>query len=152
MKAISAILTGRAPLTRPGATTALDAARAMHDTAVGALLVVDEQGRMQGIFTERDLMVRIVIAGKNPREVHIQDAMSRDVLCATPEQHINDVAREMQERHVRHLPVLQDGKPIAILSLRDLLSEYLEEKSHEVDALTAYIHGEEEGRPPPSSF
>lgn len=143
MKTIRELLTGQAPLSMKGSTTALEAARAMKEAKVGSLLVVDQGGNPRGVFTERDLMVRVVVAGKKPQEVTVEEVMTTDLFTATPDRRVNEMAREMQARHIRHLPVVEDDHVIGVLSLRDLLREHLNAKRHEVKALQAYIQGEE---------
>ena len=143
MKTIRELITGRTPMTMEGSATALEAARRMKEEHVGAVLVVDDSQALCGVFTERDLMTRIVVAGLAPDEVRLEDVMTRELFTASPDQRVNEVAREMQSRHIRHLPVVEDGTTVAMLSLRDLLREHLDAKRNEVRALTAYIQGEE---------
>lgn len=142
MKSIISLLTRRSLLSMTGEKSALVAAQAMHRARVGCVLVVDEGGTPLGIFTERDLMTRVVVPGVDPEKVRLADVMSEDLLIAGPEARVNDVAKQMQSRHIRHLPVVGDGKVLGILSLRDLLRELLAAKRQEVQALTAYIQGE----------
>ena len=117
----------------------------MLEAHIGAILIVDSKGGPLGVFTERDLMTRVVVPEREPKGVQIKEVMTRELFTVSPERRINEVAREMQERHIRHLPVVEDGVVIGMLSLRDLLREHLAEKRHEVRALTAYIQGEGEG-------
>ncbi|HED66978.1 MAG TPA: CBS domain-containing protein [Planctomycetes bacterium] len=144
MKQIRELLTGRPPLVLPGHATALDAARSMTEEHVGAVLIQDE-GRRCGMFTERDLMRRVVTPGLDPALTKLRDVMSTEIWAVTTDRRVNEVAREMQSRHVRHVPVTEDGKLIAVLSLRDLLRAHLEVKRGEVKALTDYIKGQGEG-------
>jgi CBS domain-containing protein len=144
MKTIRDLLSGRAPVTCPGTATVLDAAKKMDECRIGALIVVDAKGPV-GVFTERDLMNRVVVPELDPKTLPVAKVMSKNVFSTTPDQRINDVARELQERHIRHVPVIEDGKLLGMLSLRDLLREHLQLKRGEVAALTAYIQGEGEG-------
>lgn len=146
MKTIRDLLTGLQPLTRPSSISALDAAKAMHEAHVGALLVTDERGRPCGIFTERDLMVRVVVAGKDPARTKVGEAMTREIFSTTPDRPIPEVARELQSRHVRHLPVIENEKVVGLLSLRDLLRETLNVQRREMEALEAYIQSDGEPR------
>lgn len=147
MKAIRELLVGRStPLTRGGSISALEAARAMRDIGVGAVLVTDPAERLSGIFTERDLMVRVVLAGRDAARTPVNEVMTRQLYFCSPDQRIGEVARELQMRHVRHLPVVENGRIVGLLSLRDLLREYLNDTRHQVDELTAYIQGEGEQR------
>ena len=143
MKKIGELLTGRPVVTLDAEATALDAVRAMRDQEVGAVLVT-EAGRVAGIFTERDLMLRVVAAELDPGTARLGDHMSREMVSAGPERALTDIAREMQTRHIRHLPVLRGGEVVGMLSLRDVLRELLVVKRREVQDLTAYIQGEGE--------
>ena len=144
MKTIRELLTGHKPLALKATTTALQAARAMRDAHVGAVLVIGEHAELLGIFTERDLMVRVVVTGADPAQVPIGTVMTSDLFVAPPDRKVNDMAREMQARHIRHLPVVEGERVLGLLSLRDLLREHLEIKRTEVRALHAYIQGEEQ--------
>lgn len=145
MKAIGELVTGPVVHTLPVETTVLEASRLMTERRIGAVLVSDaagDEGRLVGIFTERDLMSRVVVRGSDPASVRLKDVMTADLVIADPDQPLLDVAQEMQDRHIRHIPVVRDGEVVGILSLRDILRAHLEEKVKEVDALTAYIQGE----------
>ncbi len=146
MKTIRELLTDRSPISVPGTMTVLDAAKTMHAAKIGALLVDDAKGTV-GVFTERDLMARVVVAGLDPATTPIANVMTRDLFTAGPDERINEIARRLQERHIRHLPVIEDGKVIGMLSLRDLLREHVDVKRSEVQALTAYIQGEGDAAP-----
>jgi signal-transduction protein with cAMP-binding, CBS, and nucleotidyltransferase domain len=145
MKTIREVLTGKPLIALPGSATVMEAALRMDKARIGAMLIVSDDGGAAGIFTERDLMVRVIVAGKDPHKVTLDEVMTTELFTVTPERHINEVWREMQARHIRHLPVLEDDKVVGMLSLRDLLHEHLDVKRHEVQALTAYIQGEGEG-------
>jgi signal-transduction protein with cAMP-binding, CBS, and nucleotidyltransferase domain len=139
VKTVREILTGRAVVALSEETTVLAAARAMKEHHVGAALVVDRRGQTVGIFTERDLMVGVVAKGIDPERSTLDRHMTRDVYMASPEDHITSAAAEMQRRHIRHLPVVEGDRVIALLSLRDLLREHLAIATGQVQALTAYI-------------
>ena len=143
MKKIGELLTGRTVVTLDADATAQDAVRAMRDQKVGAVLVT-EAGRIAGIFTERDLMLRVVAAELDPGAARLGDHMTREMFSAGPQRSLPDVAQDMQARHIRHLPVLRGDEVIGMLSLRDLLRELLVMKRREVQDLTAYIQGEGE--------
>lgn len=144
MKTIGELLTGREVLTLGPDATAADAARAMTDHHVGAVLIAGPEGQPLGIFTERDLMKRVVVVGSDPSAVKLGDLMTEELFTAVADQSVTEVAQAMQDRHIRHLPVV-DGKAhvVGLLSLRDLLREHLRIKAEEVQALTDYIQGAE---------
>ncbi len=141
MKSISELLTNRSPLTLKGSTSALEAARAMDEEHVGCLVVVDSARKPLGVFTERDLMVRLVVADRDPSKVQIKEVMTRDPFVLDGAERLLMAAREMQRRHIRHLPVTESGKLVGVLSLRDLLRALLEEQRDETSEMRNYIQG-----------
>ncbi|MEM7309245.1 MAG: CBS domain-containing protein [Planctomycetota bacterium] len=143
MKSIGELLSGQHVHTLAQSSTVLDAARLMQEAHIGAILVTGEREKLVGIFTERDLMSRVVVAGHDPGTLLLEEVMTRGLVTSTPERRVTEAAQEMQDRHIRHLPVVEDGQVVGILSLRDLLRAHLEAKVQEVDHLTAYIQGDE---------
>jgi signal-transduction protein with cAMP-binding, CBS, and nucleotidyltransferase domain len=148
MKKIGELITGRKAITLPENATAFESALAMAEDRVGAVLVADGDGCPIGIFTERDLMLRVVVRGLDPKKERIGDHMTRDIFSVSPERTVSDAAHEMQSRHIRHLPVVQDKHVLGLLSLRDLLRDLLNHKRQEVRALRTYIQGEGESAAP----
>ena len=142
MKLISSLLSGRSLLTLTAQATAFEAAQAMERAHVGCVLILDDQDAPLGIFTERDLMTRVVVTGADPKKVRLAKVMTKELFTASPDEPVNTVARAMQARHIRHLPVVEDGALRGILSLRDVLRAHLDAKRQEVQDLTAYIQGE----------
>ncbi len=122
-------------------TTVREACRRMEQARVGAAIVDGDGGEIAGIFSERDLMRRVVNAGKDPDATRVAEVCTREVITARPDQHSGEILRLMQTRHIRHLPVVEDGRVLGMLSLRHLLRADLEEKKNEVEAITAYIQG-----------
>jgi CBS domain-containing protein len=110
--AINALTVGRG-------LTAAEVAERMVAAKVGSALVCDGP-RLVGIVTERDIL-RVVAAHKEPASVTAEDCMTRDPVCAEPEWAIEDAARLMVQRSIRHLPVTQDGKVVGVVSIRDLV-------------------------------
>ena len=157
MSTLDKLLSGRALSTLPQSASALDAARAMAAERIGSMLVIDDGRRPVGIFTERDLMTRVIVAGLDPARTRIEVVMTRELLLGRLDDSIDAAMREMQRRHVRHLPIVgHDGCVIAMLSLRDLLHFGLSEREHEVEALHEYIAGPDlpicDSQPRTSSF
>lgn len=122
-------------------TSVREACRRMEQARVGAAIVGEGDREIAGIFSERDVMRRVVIAGKDPDTTTIGEVCTREVVTAGPEQRSSEVLRLMQTRHIRHVPVVEDGQVLGMLSLRHLLRADLEEKKNEVEAITAYIQG-----------
>ena len=143
MKPIGELLSGQPVHTLSGSSTVLAAALAMTERRIGAILVTAENDLLIGIFTERDLMARIIVPGRDPGSVLLEEVMTSDLVISAPERSVSVVAQELQDRHIRHIPIVVDGHVVGILSLRDLLRAHLEVKKEEVDRLKAYIQGEE---------
>jgi CBS domain-containing protein len=99
-----------------------DVARVMRDDDIGDVLVEDA-GRLVGILTDRDIVVRAVADGRNPAEVKAGEIDTEAVQTVTPDQPLDEAIRIMRENDVRRVPVIQDGRPVGILSLGDLAVE-----------------------------
>ena len=110
------------PRTVDAGDTLAEAARVMREADVGPVLVVEE-GRVTGILTDRDIVVRAVADGRDPQSTTVREAYSSDLVSLTPDQDLDDAVRLMREHDVRRAPVVQDGRPAGILSLGDLAVE-----------------------------
>ena len=141
---VGELITIRDPLTLVETATAMQAARAMTEQHVGAVLVTSADGRLSGIFTERDLMTRVVVQGKDLDRTKLAEVMTRELYHVGPDAEVARVRVELQRRHVRHLPIVVDGKLVGVLSLRDILRADLETLSHEVEDLEKYFLGGKE--------
>lgn len=139
MKSIKAILGDRETFTVERSASITEAARLMAARQIGALPVLDGE-RLVGIFTERDVLTRIVAAGRNPATTAVGDVMSTDLVVADASESYEVCLVRMQQAHVRHLLALQDGRLAGIVSLRDVLAADLDEKAEELTMLNAYVH------------
>jgi len=118
--------------------TILEAAKYMVDCNVGAAPVLDGT-KLVGIFSERDIMAKVVTQGLDPQKTRISEVMSTTLRTLNPESSCEDAMLMMQTHGIRHLPVCDGNTLVGFLSLRDLLRHRLEEKSGEADAMRAYI-------------
>lgn len=109
--------------TCPSDTTLDEAARSMRDADVGDVIVLKDDGTMCGVVTDRDITVRAVAERRDPSSVTLEDVCSHDVVSVTPDTDAEEAARLMRERAVRRLPVMEDGKPVGIVSIGDLAIE-----------------------------
>ncbi len=107
------------PRSIAGDSTLLDAARLMRDDDIGAL-VVEREGAVAGIVTDRDIVVRAVAEGRDPGSTRVADVASMEAVTVTPDQSVEDVRRLMREHDVRRVVVEQDGRAAGIFSLGDL--------------------------------
>ncbi|HYA94990.1 MAG TPA: CBS domain-containing protein [Terriglobales bacterium] len=119
--------------------TVLEAARVMATHNVGAILVVRD-GELAGIFSERDIMKRIVAEGRDPAHTRVADVMTANPLTVDMRESIEHCMVLMKEHSFRHLPVCDGKKLKGIVSLRDILLRDLTEKNEEVRFMRAYIH------------
>jgi CBS domain-containing protein len=118
--------------------TVFEAANYMVNCNVGAVPVLDDT-KLVGIFSERDIMRRVVTEGRNPLTTRISEVMSTDVRMVGPSASSEEAMCLMQSHGVRHLPVCDGRTLVGFLSLRDLLRCHLDEKSGEAEAMRAYI-------------
>ncbi|MFZ0964406.1 MAG: CBS domain-containing protein [Terriglobia bacterium] len=125
--------------------TVLEAVEMMAENAVGAVAVVDN-GQLRGIFTERDVMLRVVLRHRNPKETHVGEVMTSPVETITEESHEEDALVHMVERHVRHLPIVNaKGHLTGMLSIRNLLEHRVDELARELHSLDQYLSNDGPG-------
>lgn len=122
-------------------TLVYDAIKLMAEHEVGALLVLD-QNQIVGILTERDYLTKLILQGKHSHETPVADVMTRRVLYVEPQQTAEECMALMTERHVRHLPVVEHGQAIGIVSMRDVVADLIQKKEFMIQQLEHYIHGE----------
>jgi CBS domain-containing protein len=119
--------------------TVLEAVRAMVERNIGAVPVV-HNGKLVGIFSERDLMKRVVAEGCDPRSTCLAEVMTEDPLTINTNEELEHCMALMRRHGFRHLPVCHEGQLVGIVSLRDILLHDLNEKDDEVRMMRAYIH------------
>lgn len=132
---------GRQVYTIARNATVTEAVRQMNEKGIGALLVMDGE-RPAGMFTERDVLVRIVDADRDPALTRVGEVMSRGLVTITPEWHVEDAMQLMTERRHRHLPVLHDGEVVGMLSIGDVLRWVMIHQEKDIRAMTEYITGQ----------
>jgi CBS domain-containing protein len=99
-----------------------DAAKKMRENDVGALLVVEDE-ELKGIVTDRDIVIKAVAEGDKPGKAKVEDVCTADTTSVEPDTSVDDAIKKMREADVRRLPVVEDGKPVGIVSLGDLAIE-----------------------------
>jgi CBS domain-containing protein len=125
-RTIREIVAKRKVVSAPSKTTVAHAARLMEDNQVGALLVM-EKGRLVGIFTERDALFRVLSAGRDPRTTPLSEVMTRDPQSIQPDKAFGHAMLMMYEGGFRHVPVVERGHPLGVVSTRDALGPELQE-------------------------
>jgi CBS domain-containing protein len=119
--------------------TVTDAARYLRDKGIGAALVLDQAGAAAGVFSERDLVNAVADQGNTALTLTVGELMTRDVISCTPRDPIPSVMATMTERRVRHLPVVDGGKVVGVVSIGDVVKSRIAEAETEAEALKAYI-------------
>jgi len=119
--------------------TVYDAARLMAERKIGAVPVLERE-RVVGIFSERDIMNRVVARNLDPEKTTVEQVMTKDLIVGTPEEDIAQILIRMKQANIRHLPIVEDDKLVGIISFRDLLQADIKEKDMEIKIMTAYIH------------
>lgn len=121
-------------------TMVFDAIKLMAEVKVGALLVLEDE-QLVGIVSERDYARKVILESRSSRETPVRDVMTNVVLTVTPEQSIDECLVLMSKHHIRHLPVAENGKPIGMLSVMDVVRNIILEKEQIIDQLEHYISG-----------
>jgi len=121
-------------------TTAYKALQIMADKNVGALLVIDNE-KVVGIFSERDYARKVILHGKSSKETAVGELMSTTVYSITPEKSVEECMALMNATRIRHVPVLEDGKLIGIMSIGDVVNAIISDQKITIRDLENYISG-----------
>jgi CBS domain-containing protein len=123
-----------------------EAIRTMLERHVGAVAVIDDERRIAGIFTERDVLRRLALSGRDPERIPVREMMTTPVELATAETGSSEAFVTMVERHFRHLPVVDhNGKLLGMLSIRNLLEWRIEDLTRELGSLEQYLSNDAPG-------
>ena len=125
--------------------TAFQAAKLMADKHIAALVVVDGESKIIGIVTERDMTQRIIAAGLDGKTTPVKHIMTENPDTLSPEDSAGDALELMQTRNYRHLPVTEDGKCIAVVSIRDLYVSVKEALEEDIRETEAFVFGDRYG-------
>ncbi|RYF08223.1 MAG: CBS domain-containing protein [Comamonadaceae bacterium] len=122
------------------ADTVLDALRLMADKGIGALLVM-QGGQIAGIFTERDYARKVALQGRSSGDTPIGDVMTRAVRFVRPSQSTDQCMALMTENRLRHLPVVEDGQLVGLVSIGDLVKNIMSQQQFIIEQMEQYITG-----------
>jgi CBS domain-containing protein len=118
----------------------LDAIHQMNDQKIGAVLVMQDD-QVVGIFTERDVLRRVIGVQKSPAETAVGSVMTEDVICVGPDTDLDEVSSIMKQRKVRHVPVCEDGKVHGMISIGDVNAVHASTQDAQIHFLSEYIYG-----------
>lgn len=140
MATVSEILADKSGdlLTIDADDSVLDAVRKMVEANVGSLLV-NVDGRVQGIVTERDYLRRVTLEGRTEKDTPVREIMTSPLIVIGPETTIDECMALMTDRRIRHLPVVRDGNIAAVISIGDLVKFQSQQQSFQIKYLTDYI-------------
>ena len=121
--------------------TAEQAIRLMLDRHVGGIAVVDGEQRVAGVFTERDVLLRLALSGRDPSQTPVTEIMTTPVEMATTATTPGEALATMVERHYRHLPIVdEDGRLLGMLSIRHLLQARIDALTRELNQIRVVTH------------
>jgi CBS domain-containing protein len=120
--------------------TVLAALELMAEKNIGAVLVVDE-GKLSGIFSERDYARKVILKGRHSNDTLVEDVMTRQVITIEPEQQLEECMVIMSEKHIRHLPVMKEGELTGIISINDVVAAIIRNQKNRIESLESYISG-----------
>ncbi len=141
MRLVKHLLEGKAQIYSIGPDQpVLAAIQMMADNSVGALLVMD-RGELAGILSERDYARNVILKGRSSAATPVREIMTTRVLSVTPGDTVHRCMRLMTDKHIRHLPVIEGGKVVGMLSIGDLVKAVIDDQAEQLDQLQKYISG-----------
>ncbi len=123
----------------PG-TSVFEALSLMAERNVGALVVLDHD-QLVGIFSERDYARKIILQGKSSRDTPVREIMTTQVVCVGPQRSAEDCMALMTDKRVRHLPVMEQGSVVGVVSIGDVVKAVLEDQRFQIEQLEGFIKG-----------
>ncbi len=123
-----------------GDASVLEAIKLMADQAVGSLVVMDGDD-LEGIVTERDYARKVIIKGRASESTRVREIMTMKVITARPDQTVKDCMAVMTEKRIRHLPVVDGGAVVGMISIGDLVRAIIADQQEEIEHLEHYISG-----------
>lgn len=133
---------GRDVISIAEGASVLEAIKIMAERSIGSLLVM-EGDELKGIVTERDYARKVIVKGRSSKSTEVREIMSADVCTASCDQTVNSCMNIMSERRIRHLPVVEEGKVVGLISIGDLVQAIISDQQEEIDQLAQYISGQQ---------
>jgi len=132
---------GRNVISISADASVFDAIKMMADESIGSLVVLNEDGGLAGIVTERDYARKVIVKGRSSGDTRVAEIMTADVLTTGCDNTVNSCMEIMSEKKLRHLPVVEDGRVIAMISIGDLVQAIIADQKEEIEHLEHYISG-----------
>lgn len=139
MKSISELVNDRPLYSITADLSVAEVAKYMAEKNIGAIPVVEES-RLIGIFSERDMVTRVIAKGLDPLQTQVREVMTTRIVVATAEETYESCLKKMQQLHCRHLPIVSGEQLIGMVSLRDLLMIDIDKKEQDLEYLHSYIY------------
>ncbi len=121
--------------------TVLDAIKVLAQNDIGAAVVMTGD-RMAGIFSERDYTRKVILQGRSSNTTRVEEIMTSNVVCVTPRTRTRECMGLMTEKNIRHLPVVDEGRVVGIISIRDIVSDIIADQDFTIEQLEHYISGQ----------
>ena len=121
--------------------TAYDAMRLMGEKSVGSILVQDDRGKLAGIISERDCLRKVIMADKDPHKARASEIMTSKLITVPPERTLEECMTLMTQNRIRHLPVIDNGKCLGVISIGDCVKYIVTEQDQMIQNLEKYIEG-----------
>lgn len=121
--------------------TLLDASQLLTEHNIGALVVVDKTDTPVGILSERDIVRKIANHRESALDILIEETMTRDIIIGFPDDELSYVSNTMTDKHIRHLPIMEDQLLVGMISIGDIVKSQLDHAEHEAHTLRQYITG-----------
>jgi len=138
MRRLNEFLAGRQLYSVEESQSVAEVARTMADLRVGAILVLDGR-ELRGLFSERDLLTRVVVEGRDPATTPVREVMTRELATISDMATFDEAMELMHRNGCRHLPVIRNGEVAGMVSMRDLMAEELAENREEIRYMREYI-------------
>ncbi len=120
--------------------TVLEAAQLMNRRGIGGLVVIDAMEQLIGIFTERDILRRVVAEGRDAAQTFVRDVLTRDVVTMSADTTVEECAAVMSARRIRHLPVVEDGRMLGLVTSGDVLAHRVAESEATLQYMSSYLY------------
>ena len=120
--------------------TVLEATQEMNERRIGSVVVCD-QDKVVGIFTERDILTRVVAAQLDPATATVDQVMTAPIACCTPDTTLEELKSVITEKRIRHIPVVEDDKLMGIITIGDILAQEKVQRIETIKYLKEYIYG-----------